>query len=70
LIKNGKHIGVECKRMDAPHLTPSMRIAVKDLKLAKLIVLYPGPHSYSPAENIQVVPLKSMLESPQDFIGS
>ncbi|TLY22150.1 MAG: hypothetical protein E6K68_03830 [Nitrospirae bacterium] len=25
--------GVECKRMDAPRLTPSMRIALADLKL-------------------------------------
>ena len=69
LIKDGKHIGVECKRMDAPRLTPSMSIAVKDLKLTRLIVLYPGPHSYSLAKNIQVVPLTNMLESPAGFLG-
>jgi uncharacterized protein len=67
LIKNGKRIGVECKRMDAPRLTASMSIAVKDLKLTHLIVLYPGPHSYSLAKNIEVVSLKKMLESPDDF---
>ncbi|OIO90776.1 MAG: hypothetical protein AUK02_00665, partial [Anaerolineae bacterium CG2_30_58_95] len=33
LIKNGRRIGVECKRMDAPRLTPSMRIALQDLQL-------------------------------------
>ena len=70
LIKNGKYIGVECKRMDAPRLTPSMSIAVKDLKLTKLIVLYPGPHSYSLSKNIQVIPLKSMLQSPAHFLGA
>ena len=69
MIKDGKHIGVECKRMDAPRLTPSMSIAARDLKLTRLIVLYPGPHSYSLAKNIQVVPLTRMLESPDDFIG-
>jgi uncharacterized protein len=69
LVKDGKRIGVECKRMDAPRLTPSMKIAVKDLKLTRLIVLYPGPHSYSLAKNIQVVSLTSMLESPADFLG-
>jgi uncharacterized protein len=69
LVKDGKRIGVECKRMDAPRLTPSMGIAVKDLKLSRLIVLYPGPHSYSLAKSIQVVPLTSMLESPADFLG-
>lgn len=55
--------------MDAPRLTPSMSIAVKDLKLALLIVLYPGLHSYSLAKNIHVIPLTSMLESPADVLG-
>lgn len=69
LIKDGKHIGIECKRMDAPYRTPSMSIAMRDLKLARLIVLYPGPHAYSLAENMDVVPLTSMLASPGDFIA-
>jgi len=69
LIKDGKHIGIECKRMDAPCRTPSMSIAMRDLKLARLIVLYPGPHAYSLAENMDVVPLTSMLASPGDFIA-
>lgn len=68
LIKNGKHIGVECKRMDAPRLTPSMSIALKDLKLERLVVLYPGPHPYSLAENISVVPLTDLLERPADVL--
>ena len=34
LFQNGHRIGVECKRADAPTLTPSMRIAMADLKLA------------------------------------
>ena len=42
LIKNGKRIGVECKRMDSPRVTPSMRTALKDLDLSKLLVIYPG----------------------------
>ena len=43
LFKNGRRLGVEVKRMDAPALTPSMRIALQDLKLEQLGVLYPGP---------------------------
>ena len=35
LFKDGR-IGVECKRADAPTLTPSMRIALRDLKLDEL----------------------------------
>src|SRR5271154_1767261 len=42
LFKNGRRIGVECKRADAPALTPSMKIALADLKLDHLYVLYPG----------------------------
>jgi len=33
---------VECKRVDAPRLTPSMRAAMKDLELSALLVIYPG----------------------------
>ena len=45
LFKRGRRIGVECKRMDAPVLTPSMRIALTDLKLDELRVVYPGENS-------------------------
>jgi uncharacterized protein len=42
LIKNSMTIGVECKRADAPTITPSMRIALEDLKLSQIFVIYPG----------------------------
>jgi predicted AAA+ superfamily ATPase len=42
LFKSGRRIGVECKRADAPVLTPSMRIALADLKLDALYVVYPA----------------------------
>ena len=42
LFKNGKRIGIECKRADAPALTPPMRIALADLKLDQLLVAYPA----------------------------
>jgi predicted AAA+ superfamily ATPase len=56
IIKHGHRIGVEIKRADAPALTPSMRIAMHDLKLDRLLVLYPGNRSYSLASGIDVVP--------------
>ena len=64
LIKNGQRIGVECKRVDAPRLTPSMHTAHKDLELAQILVIYPGPHPYPLDENIQAVPLASLAEGP------
>lgn len=57
LIKDGQHIGVECKRMDAPRITPSMRTALNDLQLDRLIVFYPGEKAYPLASRIQIAPL-------------
>lgn len=57
LFKNGKRIGVECKRSDSPSLTPSMRIALADLRLDRLHVVYPGDRRYALAKNVDVMPL-------------
>ena len=54
-------MGVEFKRSDAPHLTPSMRIAPVDLALDALYVVYPGERRYALAPRIQAVPLASLL---------
>ena len=62
VIKHGSRIGVECKRMDAPHLTQSMKIALQDLELDRLVVLYPGLHPYPLAEKIRVVPLAGLAD--------
>jgi len=64
LFKDGRRIGVECKRMDAPALTPSMRIARADLKLDELVVVYPGEREYSIGEGVRVVPLAKLVGAP------
>lgn len=56
----GKRIGVEFKRMDAPKLSASMKISMEDLKLNRLLVIYPGSQSYRLAQNIEVVPLQEI----------
>jgi predicted AAA+ superfamily ATPase len=63
LMKDGKRIGVECKRMDAPRLTHSMRTAMQDLELSTLLVIYPGAKPYSLAENIKTLPLSILAEA-------
>jgi predicted AAA+ superfamily ATPase len=62
LVKHGRLYGVECKRVDAPKLTPSMRIALTDLKLERLAVVYPGPQRYKIAPHIEAVPLEAVLD--------
>lgn len=63
LFKDGRRIGVECKRADAPVLTPSMRIALADLKLDRLCVLYPGDKTYSLAKKVEVIPLAKFVNA-------
>jgi predicted AAA+ superfamily ATPase len=63
LFKDGRRIGVECKRADAPVLTPSMRVALTDLKLDELRVVYPGDQRYSLAKNVAVVPLAEFVNA-------
>jgi hypothetical protein len=45
LFKCSRHLGVEIKRMDAPSLTGSMRIALANLQLAHPTVVYLGKQS-------------------------
>ena len=61
LFKDGRRIGVEIKRADAPRLTPSMRIAMTDLRLERLIVVYPGERRYALTEKIDVLPLSVVM---------
>jgi len=63
LFKNGRRIGVECKRADAPVLTPSMRIAMTDLKLDHLYVVYPGEKAYTLGKKVEVVPLSKFVKA-------
>ena len=62
LFKDGRRLGVEVKRMDAPSLTPSMRIALNDLRLERLIVLYPGATRYALGDRVAIVPLAVLAE--------
>ena len=62
LVKNGRMFGVECKRMDAPRITPSMRTALKDLKLERIAVVYPGNKRYLLDNSIEAVPLDLVAE--------
>ncbi len=41
-------------------MTPSMRIAMDDLKLDELRVVYPGERRYSLSRKVEVVPLREV----------
>jgi uncharacterized protein len=61
MFKDGRRVGVEFKRSDAPSLTPSMKIAMQDLDLDALHVVYPGQRRYSLGPRIEAVPLSAVV---------
>jgi uncharacterized protein len=62
LFHGGKRIGIEIKRTDAPLITKSMQIALADLKLDRLLVLYPGKRGYALGERVDVVPVSTIAD--------
>src|SRR5271169_1975401 len=61
LFKHGRRLAIECKRKDAPTLTNSMRTALNDLKLDRLVVVYPGERRYALADGVEVIPLVELV---------
>lgn len=60
---DGERIGIELKCSDAPVMTKSMRIALDDLKLNRLLVVYPGNNTYPVHPKVQVLPLLAALRA-------
>ena len=63
VLQNGLRIGLEIKRVDAPRLSASMRQALADLELDRLLVITPGERSYRLNERTQVLSLAEALGS-------
>ena len=60
LRSGGKLFGVECKRKDAPSITPSIRIALEDLGLERMAIVTPGNKRYPLGDKVEVVPLAAL----------
>lgn len=56
----GRRYGMEFKFSEAPAITPSMRIALTQLSLDHLWIVYPGDESYPLTPQITVLPIKSL----------
>jgi hypothetical protein len=56
-------VGIECKRADAPRMAPSIRSALEDLGLEKVVVIYPGTQRYPIAEKVEAVQ-RAQLAAP------
>ena len=60
VLKGGKRLGFELKYSDAPTLTRSMHVALEDLRLDRLWIVYPGEESYDLHEKVSVIPLAAV----------
>lgn len=60
VLKGGKRHGFEFKYADAPSVTKSMRVAMEDLGLDDLRVIYPGRERFALAPGIEAVPLREI----------
>ena len=64
LTRNGKRYGFEIKFTEAPRTTRSMRVALSDLGLERLFVVYPGDESYPLDSRIQALPVGEIPRLP------
>jgi predicted AAA+ superfamily ATPase len=60
LRRGNRLLGVECKRTDAPRLTPSIRIALEDLGLEHIAVIYPGNKRFPLSDQVEAIPLEEL----------
>lgn len=64
---NGRRVGIEVKRADGPTRTPGMMAALDDLKLDRLMVVYPGRKRYPLGKRIEVM---SLVDCVREVAGA
>jgi hypothetical protein len=62
LLHQGKRLGFEFKRSDAPSTSKSMHAALNDLGLDHLWVVYPGSEEFPLAERMSALPITELPE--------
>ncbi len=61
MLRDGRRLGVEFKRADAPRVTRSMHTALADLQLDHLWVVYPGTRRHALHERVEALALGDLL---------
>lgn len=62
LLRQGNRYGFEFKCTDAPSMTRSIHIALEDLRLKKLYVVYPGTERYNLDMYVEALPLTALSD--------
>jgi predicted AAA+ superfamily ATPase len=62
IVRGALRLGFEVKRTVAPALTPSMRLALQDLKLKSLTVVHAGNETFPLSKQVQAVAVDDLLK--------
>ena len=62
LIRKGKKWGFEFKFTETPEITKSMQVALRDLKLQKLWLVYPGLKNVSLSKKVELIGLDRLTK--------
>jgi len=60
-------LGIEVKRTDMPKITPSIRIAVEDIKLDEVAIIYPGDKRFPLSDHVTAVPISDIASTMSIF---
>ena len=61
IVRGRRRVGIEIKRSSSPRLTPSMRSALSDLRLQRLIVVHAGEETFQLHRRVDAIPLSRLL---------
>ncbi len=65
----GKRYGFECSFADAPAPTRSMRVALRDLALDHLWIVYPGTQAHALDHRISLLPISDVHRKARELAG-
>jgi uncharacterized protein len=57
----GDRIGIEIKRTDQPRITPSIRRALEDIELTRVLVVHAGDRRFQLAPRVEAIPARELL---------
>jgi hypothetical protein len=70
VFSHGRRLGFEFKYGDTPEVTKSMQVAMEDLKLDRLWVVYPGSQSFAMSEKVEAVSILHLAGRLRTFGGA
>ena len=67
LYRGGRLLAIECKRIDASRMTPSIWARLRDLGLARIVIVYPSIKRYPIADRVEAIPLERLADDSPLF---